>query len=448
MKWFPVSVVVFLIARGGLCTAFDGADEAWAWGDPDPSLPQGGGAHLIVARDGTAMVTEYRHMRLTDAVRSVDLLQMPAGIDPTTLTVRGLRTDVRLVAYRWGRMDRRPGRQEPSGALSPDGSLHWAWKPKPITHAPPDSTRSLRCLMRAEYDGVHEVVLAYRTRGMGWTGLYDVAVEGVSGRVASVDVDGVLLLRNDTARPFRDASVQVLGPARRQVEPWAARGSGFLMLSDDSPLSDRWRAHVPDQERAVEYAVPGVHTVLPGASNAIALVHARDLDGSLAWILTSEQCPFSATSLRRSLRCVLAIVDREGRLPSRGLPAGTADIRSGTALRLPSTRGDVPAFGRGARMEVALGADQDVRGVRSLSLEDRREANAVTKRVDIVVENAKPFPVAVVVDEKPPIVPDGRVLSSSHAYRTVDGRIRFEVTIGAESTLHLHYRIRLQYPHS
>lgn len=395
---------------------------------------------------GWAVVSETRFVDLREGEQEFVVADLPAQADLSSLVVRSRRLPLDLLE--WERVGSSSG-PAPEGAIRAEGDAV-TWRPdSPGPAAEPGGLPiSVRCRLSspARVRGL-DVEIGYRTLGMGWSAFYQVTVRGEEKdekEPVSVDLSGVLRIRNGTGRTYSDAVIRIVGGDKRE----SAGGSedvGFLLLDDDSPLADRWKGMEPGEEPEFEYAPPRRADVAARSETDIPVVRASRMPASRLYTMTAEDFPLGPPVETRPLRKWIVFRNSAANGLGIPMPPGRVQVFLGSARSQLLEEAWFERSPADGEIRIDLGLPGDVVG-------SRREAGRTAiaggheEVYEIGIRNLRASDIRVEVDEKPPPRLEWSVNSSTAPYHESGQRLRFSPSLeaGAEETLR--YALRVSQP--
>ena len=235
-------------------------------------------ANFLLIGQGWAVVREFRNITLAGGEQDVVLDGIPQEADLSTLMVlsRGVSIDL----LQWQRVGatndvHHAGEDASVGLDAGTGTVTWKPSCQPVPGGQGLGLLPVKCRVRSttrsEGGGLYVI---YTTTGLSWSAEYQVSIRGErtdEKEAMSVDLSGVVRILNGTVGNYPNAVVRLLSsglaPRRRDLE-----APGFLMLDEDSPLSDLWRPAPADSGTPFEYDLPARVSVQPGVETDVSLV--------------------------------------------------------------------------------------------------------------------------------------------------------------------------------
>ncbi len=391
---------------------------------------------IMVGPESSVILEDYQPA--LSARESSFILQLPAGVDPSTLVVTDPSGRAKISELR-------------VRAPAADSQLvsRVDWK-VPASTPDIELARPVEVVVRSTDSRPRPLEALYTTDRMSWRARYDVTVRGdVANHLEplSVDLDGRYYISNGLARTFESARVVVRGPDVPLIDASPARNPrGFLALDEDSPLADLWRARPPTARPPQVYAVPDAATLHGGQVTAIRFVSARRMAADRVYVLDSDEIPLSAAANPRPLRQWLSL--RNERRAGLGipLPPGVATVVAGAgraSIRQDALLNHTPA---GGRLRVDLGPSAAVLGARRSMGRNVAKSGFTEETVELRIVNQLPSAVRVEVVERPPVPLAWDVVRSSRPYEVIARRIQLELNVPARSEERITYTVRLTEP--
>ncbi len=400
------------------------------------------------------VVRETRIVDLKEGEQEWVLEDLPAEADLSSLLIRSPRVPVELTD--WERVEARDAPPNPGAdaslSVSGDGSVA-AWRPAAGRGAPSAAgpTPALRCRIRspaARQQFPLEVI--YRVRGIRWTALYQVAVRGEQAEEkepVAVDLHGMARIENGTSRSFARAQVRLVGE-RGTGQAAAPDEPGFLMVDEESPLADLWKAVSGPKRKETEYEYEVPSPVdLPARSRVEAsLVRTVRTPADRHYAMVAEDFPPGWGDKDGPLRKVIVFRNVRANQMGRALPPGPVRVYLAGLRTHQLQEGWFDRTPANGEVRVDLGLADDVRGKRITGLKSDVVAGFVEQDFSMTVRNARGSAIVVDVDEKPPVVLQWDLLRSSKPCEEAEQRLHFSFDLGAGEEETVEYRLRVRQP--
>jgi len=396
---------------------------------------------------GWAVVREIRINRSGLDGQEIELADIPPEADLSTLTVRARRLPVEM--GRWSRVSVEETNQVPSRA---DKALVWSpregFQGSPSEKTPPVS-QVLRCRFpQPQAWGRMILEISYWVRNFDWEAQYQVAVRGEredEKEPVSVDLTAIARIYNGCSRTYTRAVVQLAG-ADALASKAPAKEPGFLVLNEETPLSDLWLQ--PEIATPVEHLYPLPGTVdLPAHSDAqLYFAGVARKPAERLYVMMAEDFPVDSFKTGRPLKKAIVFKNDEEHGLGLNLPAGSVRIFLGGMRTHLLQDAWLPHTPAGGDLRMDLGWADNVRGLRK-TLSEIETADGFQESIyELGMANLSGRDIRVEVREKPPIMLEWAVVRSSKPYRTESQRIVFLADIPSASEERIEYRLRIRKP--
>ena len=395
---------------------------------------------LTIGR-GWAIVHELRPARLAVGDLSIVFDDIPAEADLATLAVRHRRVAIHL--RDWERV--LTPRASTNPAFRIDGTTV-TWSTAPSVNTPtPGEPGPVRCGIHSPVSGERVLQVSYLVTGITWRASYLIALRGEpeeSTRPISVDFQGRVRIENRTSREFYDATIHLAGgELPSPVDANAQRG--FLMVADETPLSDIWAARAGGSAReSIEYEYPIADrvTVSPSSDTGI-LLSSMTRQPAQRFFAISDLDPGDEESHLAASRQVIAFRNRSTDQQGRHLPAGEVTVYAGGRQPRILQKGTLPHTMADAELRIDLGPEKRVRGgLRRFGMVEV-STSIHEEQFNILVENEFPRDVIVEVAVRPPYRKPWEVDRSSESYERLGKVLRFQPVVSGHSRLDINFRL-------
>ncbi|HOW98817.1 MAG TPA: hypothetical protein P5567_04950 [Kiritimatiellia bacterium] len=397
------------------------------------------GVEVILGED-RALVREVRTLALAQGLQTVVLDNLPSGIDLDTLTLRARRVDLELRGWA---LDGGTG-------VAAEASGEAVWPPAAAS-APagerPAGPVSVRAQVYAPDERrALEVEVAYRTSGLNWSAAYQVVVRGdrVEEREPlSADLTGWVRIQNRAGVAFTNAAVRLVG---RRVPEEEGRPPGFLMLDEVSPMSDLWRWRPPEADIEYEYALPDPVDLPAGSAREFTLVKSARVPAARRYVLRAEEFSASLEAPPQPLRKYIIVRNIAANRLGLPLPPGPVQLFLGSMRSQLLQTGDLPHTPVDGDIRIDLGPSPDVTGRRGRQARAERPEGGEIETFAIEVLNGRDGAITVELDEKPPLILQWALVSSTRPCREVFRRLRYELDLPAGGRETVEYTVRVSRP--
>ncbi|MGD9874905.1 MAG: hypothetical protein AB7T27_11660 [Kiritimatiellia bacterium] len=388
---------------------------------------------LTVGPDST-IVQEWRTIPLKRGEQEIELAGLPAEADISSLQIRLKRRELPVLS--WSAEDAPPQ----THFSRRGGNAVWS---RDVPAAEKEGPRRMvRCRVDSPSSGKLELQLVYLVSNITWSASYQAAVRGelADDQPVSVDLWSKILLENGTSLSFDHARLYLAGPAPRSSDP---KPPGFLMLNDESPLSDLWKPPRAKPDPQYVYAVPDPVQISPGQTD-IAFLTTERLPSRPVYRMTSDAVPVS--SRRRGWPLELLLILRNGKSSGLGLllPPGPVDIHRGGLWGPLIDRGWLPHTPVDGEIRISLGESDDVLGWRRDLGRARADVDAWYLDYEVEIRNLRNSSVTVEVEEIPPVPLSWNLISSTENYVRRAGMLRFRQELPGDSRHSIEYRLQVR----
>ncbi len=415
----------------------------------------GEGRLALVIGDGWACVRETRIISLKQGDQTVVLDGIPPEADLTSLTVHSPRLPLELVS--WERLGASGGGSSSNDVQGASlsirkGRVIWSrTTPDDGARRTPSSppTDRVQCVIRSPspWDDL-DVDVIYLVAGLKWSARYQVSVRGEQTEEkepVSVDVSGLVEIENGCSRAFSNAVIRVVG-AQESAASDVRTDPGFLMLDEESALSDLWQERVPGPRPQFSYAISGQVTLESRQSADVRLVNTVRTPANRLYLMKSEDFPLGDTGADFPLRKLIVFRNSRANRMGMPLPPGPAQVFLGSMrskLLQEAWFAHTPADGE---IRIDLGLAEEVRGLRRSTGRTVPVAGAFEESIALILQNASESDVLAEVDEKPPVTLEWEVLSSTLDCTESARRLKFSTDIRAHGDKLIEYRLKVRQP--
>ena len=375
---------------------------------------------------------------------------IPQEADLSTLMVlsRGVSIDL----LQWQRVGatndvHHAGEDASVGLDAGTGTVTWKPSCQPVPGGQGLGLLPVKCRVRSttrsEGGGLYVI---YTTTGLSWSAEYQVSIRGErtdEKEAMSVDLSGVVRILNGTVGNYPNAVVRLLSsglaPRRRDLE-----APGFLMLDEDSPLSDLWRPAPADSGTPFEYDLPARVSVQPGVETDVSLVRTLRTPASRLYWMRAEDFPTGVMSGDRPLRKTIVFGNVAANQLGFALPAGPVRVFAGSTRSQLLQNGWFEHTPANGEFRIDLGPAEEVRGRRAYGSMSPGAGGVYEQAFVLHIANLRDTEVRAQVDEKPPLNLEWSVLSATKPYSEVGRRMHFDFTVGGRSEEVIEYRLRVK----
>jgi len=403
----------------------------------EEAIPQPG-ARLIVREDHYVIRESWR-VAMTGSVTVCHLRDFPTAADASSIVFDGRREGLNL-------QELTRASQEPSTAVSAVQSeravridlVDTAGKTG-VLEAP-----ELQAVVSGPKAGAASFDLTYKATGITWDVHYDVVVRGALSdfdNTLAVDVEGRVHLFNHTERSYSNAVIGLaVGDSGGQKPP--LKQPGFLLLEEDSPLSDLWRHTPPDLLIPHRYDFSGRHELPAGRLASITHVSVQRKPVRREIFIRSEQIPTDARSAAGVPRLVIKLKNEADYGRGKAVPPGPASVYLGSqqaTIYQQAWFNHTPADGD---IEIDMGAYEGL-SVRRFTRERIERIDGYEQSYELRLENRNKQKVPVTMDESPPLTESWTFLRSSAPVDKRNRRLAYSLSMPAESQMIVQYAVRV-----
>ncbi len=307
---------------------------------------------------------------------------------------------------------------------------------------------TLSLLLDNANPGRQELELSYLTGGLSWRADY---VAELTAKDDRLDLSGLITLTNTSGTSYREARLQLVAGDVHQVQErmkgeMAARRMALPEAA--APVSEEalFEYHL--------YTLGRPTTLADNQTKQVALLNAAGvaarklllLNGSNYYYLQS----YGDIGQKLKFDVVLEFDNNSASQLGMPLPKGVVRVYKRDAAGNAQFVGEdeIDHTPKNETVRLTLGqafdvtADKTQTDFRLLKSSERMSESESAYRV--VLKNAKPEPVAVVVRE--PVPGDWKMIEESHPHQKVAaGTAQWQLTVPAEGQLTLSYRVRTRY---
>jgi hypothetical protein len=466
------------------------------------------GVRLTIYDQGASLVRDRRTLELKSGLNEVDLIDIAAKLDPTTINFVSL-TDARQTLiveqhYRYDTSGRDAllvrylhekievtlddgtrylgelcsGREVPISANRPpfassaddlivrqaDGQMVAIRQNRVRDIRFPEIEQrlftrpTLRCLIESALEGAQIVELTYQTHGLSWSANYNLLL-GANGR--QFDLNGWITLNNQSGTTYREAHVSLVQVTERRPPPQPA---------DDQPAPNPFRRppNLPTQPRFSEqtearelprlqhYAIKRAVTLNAGETRQVEFLTAHAVPANNYFVFdaspTFENYP--QFPLKKQNDGQMNVVELQSVLEfsvaalGTDLPAGMIRVYQEAGALLMTAENRIDHTPESEKLRLSLGRAMELSGKRTQK-EFRPLSRVLCEETyEIRLRNRRrDRGVRVHVPERLFRWNDWEILSASHEYTQIDATtIEFRVEVPAMSETMIHYIVRYIWP--
>ncbi len=452
-----------------------------------------GNIALTVYNEGAALIRDLRKMTLEEGINSITLRDVAATIDPTSVNFKSLSDPAGTVVleqnYRHNTLDAYAllapyvtrtveitvsNNERYSGELLRlrDGKAILRTAPNEIAYISLYDIRGLkfpapsvdfnpgpelRLLLKSESAGEQDVELAYLAGGMNWSADYNVFLNADE---TSLDLRGLVTLRNHSGRAYRDASLKLVAGEVSRIEPEEDYAEERVTMAMSVAADESASVEQRSLSEYKLYAIARPITIEDKETKQIEFVSGADIAAKITYVFDSSPAfrgYYSPIDYMEGRGAASADVhtylnfntgDENGL--GADLPAGRVrvyklDVDGASLLIGENIIGHSP---KGEDLMVALGKAFDLTGERiqaDFSYVSRRVAR---ESFEIRIRNRKDdAAVDIIVPERLYRWRDWQIIESSVPFLKVDNAsIEFTITAepGAEEVLT--YTVQYSFP--
>ncbi|NCC51659.1 MAG: hypothetical protein EOM20_10630 [Spartobacteria bacterium] len=394
---------------------------------------------------GVACVREIRHVELQEGEQELVLEALPATLDLMSFQLRALESELTVSDWSWN-----AGRKH-GGTSGNAGARRWL----PGVALEEDSVYAqtlpgeMRCRVISPSAGFRVLEIVYLFEPIHWDVEYTIVIHGANldeAQRLSVDFKGYAVIGNRSGGHFKQALVHLLHDGG---VPVAGRTSpGFLLLNEDSPLSDMWRKQAAPIPEKNMYVLPRRVTVAPFSKSYVEYVSASRIPARRLYSMSYMDIPVSADVRGTPLRELIIFdnTDSGGQPLGRALPEGLVTLSKGSAYPqlLPGAR--IPHTSAGDEIRLDLGPSPSVRGLRRVLSRRSMEDGLIEIVFELQLINDGTVPIRVDVEEKPNVNLQWDVFRSDADYTTRENTLYFTEDVPAQAIRTMRYTVHMQQP--
>ena len=394
---------------------------------------------------GWALVKEIRRANLVPGTQRIQLDDIPAEADLSTLRISAHRFPVRLID--WHRkehalqeevhvLDRETVRVKDNGDC-----IWWLDKPDEGTYRPPSETPMgvVDCVIEHARAGEKPIEVSYIIRDFHWQAHYALLVRGAAQHTedVSVDLEGYIKIYNPSSRSFDNVLVHLVGPEKLDMPPRREPG---ILLFKDSPLADFWEAPTPDFEIEHAFRLPQRVSLSPWGNVDVALVEASRIRARAIYYLD----PLHAAE--SELQRMLVLQNTAERELGWRLPPGRIDVYQGSLRNQWLKHIEMPFTDVKEELRIALGHESRVRAVWSPKSVFSDSKGLREESYEVAIQNMLDYDISVQIREEPPPRFEWKVVRSTEPYIRKENYLLFSPDIPEHSETIVKYKIRYKQP--
>jgi hypothetical protein len=405
----------------------------------EPVKARPAGSAFISIRPGIAMVRESFEVNLPARDARLHIPDIPAAAIDDGLQLFDTRRELKLNS--WTRATSSP---EHPIALTPDNNLN-------VRFDQPGGAMQkggLEIQVSARTAGPKRFDLVYPVTGLTWRATYDVLVRGSLTNLAdaaSVDVDGLVEVINNTGRAYDNVRLEVIGPDTLG-EPPARKLPGILDLLDFHPMADRWLFRLPDPLTPQRYPVGDGIALPAGRSSLLAYVSARRRPVEQRLMIRAGDIPTDTRGPGAAPSLLVTFANNDDYAGGRPTPPGEAVIHVGNRSGSIYQRAWFKHTPVDGEIRIDLGRIEGVFARRVDRGATPRPDGGSERVYEIRIDNRTPQRARMIIEESPPLTASWQVLRSSIPHQFLNRRLVFTPDLPPRIETVLNYTLRVTGP--
>jgi hypothetical protein len=391
---------------------------------------------------GWAVVRELRSIALREGEQEILLEGIPPEADLSSLVVRSQRVPLELLECH--------RKSVSADAVRQGSDVRWtSGKGFAGAAAPDDQSGPVVCFIRSpmNWEGMG-LDVSYVINGFDWSAIYQVAVRGEQAEEkepVSVDLSGLVRIENKTSRSFANAKVLLAGGrARESISPSA--GPGFLSLDEDSPLADLWREQPREPKPEFEYDIPQSVSLNAHTATDVVLVRTVRTPATRIYTMVAEDFPPVSEDRDSPLRKRIVLKNISANRMGIALPPGRVQVFLGSQRSRLLQEGFFERTPVNGTIRIDLGLAEDVRGMRMAGRSSDPLVGYFEQSFLVTVRNQRDSDIVCEIDEKPPVILEWNVVSSTSNYSESGHRLSFNIAVRARAEEIIEYKLRIRQP--
>jgi hypothetical protein len=334
---------------------------------------------------------------------------------------------------------------EPAIEDSSADAEDYVWRPAESADRLNAATDIVSCRVAASQAGARDVEISYLMTGLAWRVKYEVMLRGEvtnEEERVSMDLEGTLVIDNQTELALAQASVRVVG-AESEKRRSDLSASGFLMV-EDSPLADLWVKKPVENPVAFLYEVPGAVRIRPRARTEVALVKAERRPAERRYFMRAGDYPMNRPDLARPLTRRIVVEHAALGIGAASIPAGPVTVFLGG---MRSTLSESAWFDRtsaGGSLRLDVGPADAILGSRVYTGRRQLAAGFYDDSYAFVIENRLPAAVTVEIEEEPGTSLEWEIASANAEVVVRGRRAHFTATAPGEGRAEIRYTLRVR----
>ena len=318
----------------------------------------------------------------------------------------------------------------------------------------PDNLRDQPTLVTKLTNSVDKeqtVELGYLTGGLSWKADY---VAELSHDDSHLDLTGWITLNNQSGTAYNNAKLQLVAGDINQVQQQPRRDLGRVAMMEMKSMADSNIA----EESLFEYHLYSLNNPTDLAHNQtkqVALLTANSVPVEKEFVLQGNNYYYgrSYNDIGQKIKVAVFVGFKNNEQSHLGLPIPKGVVRvykNDSQDRAQFVGEDsIDHTPKNEDIRLKLGDAFDITANKKQTDFKKARYNpphhaAYESAYEIELKNAKPEAITVTIRE--PIPSDWKVLQESHSHKkTASGTAEWQITIPAESTKKLNYRVLVQY---
>lgn len=399
---------------------------------------------------GWAVVREERTVRVAPDTAELLLDRIPAQADLSSLIIRLRQSALPVIeCSRIPSSETALPNQDASLITGKDGTVRWQ-KDVKEARSHPSNISAVRCRFAEPLpSGEQAIELIYRVEGFDWSCSYQIRIRGEQAdekEPISVDVLGLAKIVNPCPRSFDHATVWLIGSDGKEEGDDLRKQPGFLSLDEFSPLSDLWRARLPEAPAEHEYAIQEKVDVPEAGVVHVVVVNAKRKPAEQVYFMDSEEFSLSRMGKDAPLKKIIVFKNSARQGLGIPLPAGAGEIFVGGGRTYWQQDAWIPNTPAEGEIRIDLGVAQNVRGLRQSVDRTPVVSGFYEETFRLITRNESDRSIRLEINEKPPVNLEWSVVRASRPYKLQSNRLVFRPEVDVDEALELDYRLRIRRP--
>lgn len=371
------------------------------------------------------------------------LTNVPDGAQLETLTLRGSRAPIRLMA--WHRAGTRDAGPPTPWTLQRD-AVQWATPNAAERRKDGEVTLEIESPTLL---GETDFSVFYRITGMTWRADYQIVFRSDPSQTdqpISLNIAGWYVVSNGAARTWHAEAARWMTAGAREPNR-VIEDPGFLELAPDDRLADPWRDRAPDPQPVYTYALDRPLTLPAAAVTRRAFLQAERKPADWLYVLRPEN-QASGPGLdgpERPLRQTLRMINDVRHGLGTALPSGRVELFTTAGWPRPFGAATLSHAEVGGEVLVDVGESKDVTAIRR-AFELPPAFGMQRLKCEILIENRSSREVRALIEETPPVNLGWHVVRATEAYREEVHGLSFRLVVPGASRRTIEYELAFRRP--